>query len=342
MRSFEARSRRRGGLTAALARLGVAALALTGALLATEGALRLWLPQRLFAVRPTEYGWNHLPGRTVRQVLPGQFDVTFTYNRWGMKDEDTTLEKLPGVYRIMTLGDSWCENLQVSIADNFDAVLERLLNGATAPRRFEVLNACVYGHHIAQQLMYFQREGVRFAPDLVLLMWTRRHRSPWAHVLPDGTIRFVPVERSPFDNVILRLRGEIRARSHLAALVSDRLLRYRQGGQTPWMGVGFNEDAVGGEDAALTVALLQEANAAAAAAGARLLVVPLLSEPTIPAVYQAALDARRIPYADAGPFFEVMRDPRNITNVYLNPAGCRKLAEALFAALRPFVPTLPR
>jgi hypothetical protein len=326
-----------------LTKVGVAALALTGVLLATEGALRLWLPQRLFAVRPTEYGWNHLPGHTVRQVVPGQFDVTFTYNRWGMKDDDTTLEKLPGVYRIMTLGDSWCENLQVSIADNFDAVLERLLNAATVTRRFEVLNACVYGHHVAQQLMYFQREGARFAPDLVLLMWTRRHPSPWARVLPDGSVRFVPVERSAFDTALLRLRGEIRARSHLAALVSDRLLRHQQGRQTPWMGVGFNEEAVGGEDPTLTVGLLQEANAITAAAGARLYVVPLLSEPTIPAVYQAALDARRIPYADAGSFFEVMLDPRNITNLYLNPAGCRKLAEALFAALQPFLrATLPR
>src|SRR4029077_16049071 len=131
------------------------------------------------------------PAHTIiRHGQRGLFDVTFQYNAWGLKDYEYPLEKPPAGYRVLVLGASWGENLQVAIPDAFDNVLEARLNRVYAPRRIEVINASVYPHDPAQQLMYFQREGRLLRPDLVIILWTNRQGSPFARRREDGSIAF--------------------------------------------------------------------------------------------------------------------------------------------------------
>src|SRR5262249_28162330 len=70
-----------------------------------------------------------------------------------------------GKYRILALGDSFTEGVQVKEDELFSARLEK-----TDPE-LEVINAGVGGYGTIQEYLYLTNEGLRFRPDLVLLMF---------------------------------------------------------------------------------------------------------------------------------------------------------------------------
>jgi lysophospholipase L1-like esterase len=97
-------------------------------------------------------------------------DITtyFSINREGMRsDRDFTYEKTPGVIRIVSLGDSFTIGFEVDLEQCFSSVLERELRDAGLD--VEVLNAGVSGYSNAEELLYLERELIKYAPDLVLL-----------------------------------------------------------------------------------------------------------------------------------------------------------------------------
>ena len=71
------------------------------------------------------------------------------------------------VYRILIVGDSFAFGQGVDAADRFDAFLNELeIEG----KQVEVVNSGVMGCGTDQQLLWFEREGIRLRPDLVVLM----------------------------------------------------------------------------------------------------------------------------------------------------------------------------
>src|SRR5262249_36197114 len=68
-------------------------------------------------------------------------------------------------YRVLMLGDSFTEGVQVGEGDVVSAQLERI------DPRLEVLNAGVGGYGTVQEYLYLRNEGLRFRPDLVLVMF---------------------------------------------------------------------------------------------------------------------------------------------------------------------------
>jgi len=95
-------------------------------------------------------------------------DVEFRINGQGLRaDRDYPYAKPPGVRRIVSLGDSYTVGYEVENEETFSQVLEREL----AARGFtvEVLNAGVSGYSTAEQLLYLERELLRYEPDVVLV-----------------------------------------------------------------------------------------------------------------------------------------------------------------------------
>ena len=104
-------------------------------------------------------------------------------NSLGMNDVERTFEKPENTYRIAVLGDSYVEALQVARDSNFCSLIEATLNEQFPSRHFEVLNLGVSSYSLGQQMLRLQNPGIKFQPDLVLLVV----RNDATYLLPPDT-----------------------------------------------------------------------------------------------------------------------------------------------------------
>lgn len=161
------------GRTRRAAELGLAAAALLVAAAGSELALRaLGIAYPPFYRTSADVGDSLLPGSEGWWTQEGRAHVRI--NADGMRDRDHDLARPPGTLRIAVLGDSYAEAFQVEQGEAFWAVLERALRGCPRldGRRPELLNFGVAGYGTTQQLLMLQRRVWKYAPDLVLLLFT--------------------------------------------------------------------------------------------------------------------------------------------------------------------------
>jgi hypothetical protein len=107
----------------------------------------------------------------VRRTLFGQPFVT---NAFGMHDDEVTVAKPPGTFRVAVLGASMDMGWGVRYEDTYTSRLEQWLCARAArqspsrPRRFEVLNFAVAAYSPLQRLDTLRRKVLAFQPDLVI------------------------------------------------------------------------------------------------------------------------------------------------------------------------------
>lgn len=130
----------------------------TGIRLGGFDSLPIWQPD-------VKLGWRHIPGAQQHQTDEGNGRVAI--NSQGLRDRERSVEKGRGVFRIMVLGDSMTEAVQVDLAQTYCHLLEARFRAAGRP--VEVLNFGVSGYSLIQELFVLQGEGPRYRPDLVLL-----------------------------------------------------------------------------------------------------------------------------------------------------------------------------
>lgn len=134
-----------------------------------EAGLRLISPQPTAITHQDRFGLiMHWPG-IVR--THSAFGTTMRINSVGLRDREHTLEKPAGVFRILVLGDSFMEAVQVEFEQSLPGLLETGLAAATG-KRIEVINGGVSGWGTEDELRYLTRYGLRYAPDLVLVAMT--------------------------------------------------------------------------------------------------------------------------------------------------------------------------
>jgi lysophospholipase L1-like esterase len=114
-------------------------------------------------------GWALEPNARGRWFNPlHEYDVDVQINSRGLRSpEEIDYAKPEDVYRIIVLGDSYVEALQVPLAESFPQQLGQRLRAAGL--RAEVINAGVSGWGTDQQLLWLREEGARYQPDLVVL-----------------------------------------------------------------------------------------------------------------------------------------------------------------------------
>jgi hypothetical protein len=121
-----------------------------------------------FWERHPDYGWRLVAGRAGRYFDDdGQFATDVRINRLGLRDIERAYDKPAGAYRILVLGDSYMEALQVELEETFARLLEAELAGPV-----EVINAGVSAYGTDNALLFFIHEGHKFQPDLVLLSFS--------------------------------------------------------------------------------------------------------------------------------------------------------------------------
>ena len=91
-------------------------------------------------------------------------------NSVGLRDYERPLEKPPGTFRILGLGDSVTYGYRVPLDDSILKVLERRLN-ATGEGQYDVLNLGVPGYNTVQEERMLEEVGLAYAPDLILLTY---------------------------------------------------------------------------------------------------------------------------------------------------------------------------
>jgi hypothetical protein len=131
---------------------------------------------RLFGFYPAYFGpdrtlgYRLLPHARYRWTLEGFSHGRF--NAAGWRDRDYTEAKPAGTTRILFLGDSYVEALQVPLDSTFHKRLERALN-ARAPhdRHYEVIALGQSGNGTTQEYLTYKTWGVRYDPDVVAVLY---------------------------------------------------------------------------------------------------------------------------------------------------------------------------
>jgi hypothetical protein len=150
--------------------LGLALLAVSLTLGALEIALRV-LDVRTasyhaiagFTVNDPALGWRLAPSRET--VFQGaHFAVHVSQNAEGLRDRHYPYARETGRRRILVLGDSvvWCWGVEQAAC--FTEQLEAALPDT------DVINTGVPGYSTAQEMLFYEREGRKYRPDLVILV----------------------------------------------------------------------------------------------------------------------------------------------------------------------------
>lgn len=134
-----------------------------------EIGLRLLLPmESIFIQNDALLGYRHIPNKTGIWLRETESPNKITINSKGLRDTEHSYEKNESIFRILLLGDSYIQGLQVKTDDMLSKKLERLLNYGKK-QKFEVINAGVQGYSTGIENLYFQTEGIKYNPDLIIL-----------------------------------------------------------------------------------------------------------------------------------------------------------------------------
>jgi hypothetical protein len=136
-----------------------------GPVLSLEGLLRMRahgkdgeLDLDSMHVYSDTYGWTLRRGFRHRMQAK-----TISINRKGYRGREYDRARTPGVARVVMLGDSITFGPGVDDSETFSDRLDSLPNGP------EVVNLGVMGYGTDQELLKLEREGLAFAPDVVVL-----------------------------------------------------------------------------------------------------------------------------------------------------------------------------
>lgn len=121
-----------------------------------------------------EYFYESSPNSVEQLKLPwqGTTSIQNTINSDTLNERfDYSLEKRDGVFRVISLGDSFTFGAYVNTPENYTERLEDLLNGkikCTNIEKFEVINLGMGGYDIQYSLERYKLRGKKYNPDLVI------------------------------------------------------------------------------------------------------------------------------------------------------------------------------
>lgn len=224
----------------------VRSLAIVLSIVITMVAIEAWLTHAQINAKSYDRyipgkGSTYMPGAYYRHMKEG-FSEGYI-NSHGFRDYPRTYEKPGNTFRILVLGDSYVEALQVALQDAFPAILEKTLNEKSTSTRFEVLNLGQSGFGTADEYMRYLNFGVQYSPDLVILAFlTGNDILDNSKSLNGGSTRYyfifdangnLVLDRSLFDEYERTLTfgrktfQAITQRSYLASLISERFYLLR-------------------------------------------------------------------------------------------------------------------
>ncbi len=102
--------------------------------------------------------------------------IHYKINSSGLRGEPVAREKAPGVFRIITIGDSVSFGVRVDQDEIYSARLQEYLNQWAREKdmdgRFEVLNPSACGWNTFNEVSWLEHHGRALDPDLVLVQFS--------------------------------------------------------------------------------------------------------------------------------------------------------------------------
>lgn len=136
------------------------------ALVLSEGLIRIAAPKTVetsdFSRFDPWLGWTNRPGAAGVMRDAGRYDSFARINSRGLRDREIDPVRKVGI-RVLCLGDSFTWGWSVGDDETYPKVLERELAGV------EAVNAGVCAWGTAQELVWLEREGFGYGPDVVTL-----------------------------------------------------------------------------------------------------------------------------------------------------------------------------
>jgi len=328
--------------------LAAVAVALTLALaeVASWYLLPQWAPEngsRTFWRYDERLGWSHRPGASGVHRHP-DFAARVETSSQGLRDRDYPEARVPGLCRMLVLGDSFTWGFGVDREHIWHERIE------TRHPDWEILNAGVAGYATDQQLLYLEARGLALRPDVVLLLFhpndllenaersTSGYYKPYFELGADGALalRQVPVPPGTLPQQLDRwlhfrtylLYRLYHARKFVAAAREERA---REAEAPPPPGARpavVNKYDV---DATLTLKLLERIDERVRESGARFLLVSVpISDPPLGRLREG-LRALGIAHLGLDAAFRRQRDIRFPGDPHWTPHGHAIAADAVEA-----------
>ena len=153
-----------------VARLVALLFGVAVALTVAEVAIRLVAPQPLQHIQlDDQLYFVNRPLARFTYAREREYSIDVAYNAWGFRGPIPNPNAPPDVTRILIIGDSQTEGLQVRYEETYGAVLQRDLERLLPGRRFEVVNLAVSAYGTHQEVLTLRRYGARVRPCWVVL-----------------------------------------------------------------------------------------------------------------------------------------------------------------------------
>ena len=140
-------------------------------ILVMECVFRIFYPQPIGISTTDNFHLKMHPPNQSTIYQTSEFRTSLKFNSWGLRDKEYSLQKSKNMFRILILGDSYTEALQVNLSNIYTELLEEKLN-KISNISFEVINSGVSGFGTADELKYLETKGLNLNPDMIILQFT--------------------------------------------------------------------------------------------------------------------------------------------------------------------------
>jgi hypothetical protein len=113
-------------------------------------------------------GWSQIPNSKYEYKVVSGETVSVSFNSLGFRDHEHTKTKPEGVKRIVVLGDSISEAIQVNLQDTYFSLLQQKLN-SNPNQKWEIINLGVGDFGTTQEWITLNEFGLSYDPDIVIL-----------------------------------------------------------------------------------------------------------------------------------------------------------------------------
>lgn len=119
----------------------------------------------------TELGWTFAPGRTLTldPCAGAAWSAPVAINQAGLADQEWPVEKRPEEVRVLLLGGALADGVGVARGDRLSVRLAHLADQRHGAR-VSVINGQIPGYDTARQLLFLERRGLQYQPDIVVLV----------------------------------------------------------------------------------------------------------------------------------------------------------------------------
>lgn len=210
-------------------------VSLLAGLLIAELVLRIGVEQetKRLAAFDRDLGWTGRPyGEGLYVRRSDGIREQFVYNELGFRDEDLGATGNP---RVLFLGDSFQEGLEVQYAETFHEQVEQRLQQEHA-RDIDIVSVASQGYSTAQQLRAYRKFSARINPAMVVLMFyagndlTDNLRHEFAYLDSAGRLVIPDRSFSWFQECRLEFARWMYESSHLVFLLkntAENVTRFR-------------------------------------------------------------------------------------------------------------------